>query len=140
MRHFERRIKRHPEFGQRLFWLSDAGDADLALLYRNARALAIASVAEGFGLPIVEAARYGTPVIATDIPVFREAAGDSASYFPLLDSEALAGLLQRALIERPRPPAVVATSWRESAAQLFAMARNGAYQMRLERGAGDQNG
>ncbi len=131
MRHFERRLARHPEFGKRLFWLSGAGDADLALLYRHARALALASVAEGFGLPIVEAARYGTPVIATDIQVFREAAGDGATYFPLLDSSALAARLKKALVTRPRPLTIAPMSWRDSAAQLFAMARDGSYQTRL---------
>ncbi len=131
MRHFERRLARHPEFGKRLFWLADAGDADLALLYRQARALIVASVAEGFGLPIVEAASYGTPVIATDIPVFREAAGDSAIYFPLLDSAALAERMKAALIERPAPPMVAPMSWRDSAAQLFATARDTVRSMPL---------
>ncbi len=132
MRHFERRMARHPEFGKRLFWLADASDADLVLLYRHARAMVLASVAEGFGLPIVEAARYGTPVIATDIPVFREAAGGSATYFPLLNSDALATRMKQALIEKPHPPAVAPISWRDSAAQLEAMARDGTYQMRLD--------
>ncbi len=132
MRHFERRLARHPEAGKRLFWLADASDADLALLYRHARALALASVAEGFGLPIVEAARYGTPVIATDIPVFREAAGDGATYFPLLDSDALAARLKEALIERPHSLAITPMSWRDSAAQLLRMARDGSYQTRLD--------
>lgn len=132
MRHFERRVARHAEFGRRLFWLDDASDADLAMLYRHARATVLASMAEGFGLPIVEAARYGTPVIATDIPVFREAAGDSATYFPLLDSGALCVELERALIEKPHPPALPPMSWRDSTAQLFAMARNGSYQTRLD--------
>jgi alpha-1,2-rhamnosyltransferase len=131
MRHFERRLSRHPEFGKRLFWLANAGDADLALLYRHARALALASVAEGFGLPIVEAARSGTPVIATDIPVFREAAGETATYFPLLDSDALAARMREALIARPHPTTVAPMSWRDSAAQLLTMARDGSYQMRL---------
>lgn len=129
MRHFEKRIVRHPEYNRRLFWLDRAGDADLALLYRRARAVALASVAEGFGLPIVEAALYGTPVIATDIAVFREAAGDSAQYFRLLDRDSLAARLRAALIEKPRPPVVESLSWGQSAAQLLAMARNGAFQM-----------
>lgn len=132
MRHFERRLARHPEFGRRLFWLADASDADLAMLYRHARATVLASVAEGFGLPIVEAARSGTPVIATDIPVFRETAGDSAIYFPLLDRDALAACMTQALVERPSPPPLAPMNWRDSAAQLLGMARDGAYQMRLE--------
>lgn len=136
MRHFERRMVRHPEFGKRLFWLTDASDADLALLYRHARATVLASAAEGFGLPIVEAARYATPVIASDIPVFRETAGDSATYFRLLDSDALAQALDQALdqalTERPRPSTLAPMSWRDSAAQLLTMARDGSYQTKLD--------
>jgi len=129
---FERRLRAHPEFDRRLFWLGKASDADLALLYRNARALVLASVAEGFGLPIVEAANYGTPVIASDIPVFREVAGDSALYFPLLDSGGLAERMKEALAEKPAAPVIQPTSWRDSAQQLLGMARDGAFQTRLD--------
>ncbi|WBK00331.1 glycosyltransferase family 4 protein [Methylocystis parvus] len=132
MRQFERRLKHHPEFGKRLFWLDRASDADLAFLYRNARALALASVAEGFGLPIVEAANYGAPVIATDIAVFREVAGDSARYFDLLDSDSLAERMREALAEKPAAPVVAPTSWRESATQLLGIARDGGFQTRLD--------
>lgn len=132
MRQFERRVKHHPEFNKRLFWLDRAGDADLALLYRNARALVLASVAEGFGLPIVEAANYGAPVIATDIGVFREVAGDSARYFRLLDSESLAERMREALAKKPSPPKVAPMSWRDSASQLLHMARESGFQTRLD--------
>ncbi len=132
MGHFENRLRRHPEFGRRLFWLQRAGDADLSLLYAHARALALASVAEGFGLPIVEAANYGAPVIATDIPVFREVAGDSARYFALLDADSLAAQLREALIEKPSPPVIDRLSWRDSTAQLIGIVRDNAFQTRLE--------
>ncbi|MFN3863953.1 MAG: glycosyltransferase family 4 protein [Erythrobacter sp.] len=54
-------------------------DADLAALIRRARALLMPSLAEGFGLPVVEALQAGTPVIASDLPVFREVAQGAAS-------------------------------------------------------------
>jgi glycosyltransferase involved in cell wall biosynthesis len=47
-------------------------DEELAGLMRGARALLVPSLAEGFGLPFVEALQAGTPVIASDLPVFRE--------------------------------------------------------------------
>lgn len=47
-------------------------DAELAGLLRHSEALLIPSLAEGFGLPCVEALQAGTPVIASDLPVFRE--------------------------------------------------------------------
>lgn len=129
MRRFARRIESHSAFNRCLFWLQNASDADLTLLYRRAHALIVASVAEGFGLPIVEAAHHGAPVIASDIPVFREVAGDSAQYFRLLDCDSLAGRVRSALAEKPRRPALAPVSWRESATQLFAMARGRAFQL-----------
>ena len=45
-------------------------------LLTRARALLMPSFAEGFGMPVIEALQLGTPVIATDLPVFREIAGD----------------------------------------------------------------
>lgn len=47
-------------------------DAGLAGLLRHAKALLVPSLAEGFGLPIVEALQVGTPVIASRLPVFAE--------------------------------------------------------------------
>jgi glycosyltransferase involved in cell wall biosynthesis len=75
------RLRVHPERGRRLLWLERATDEVLLRLYESASALLAASEGEGFGLPLVEAAQYGLPVIARDIPVFREVAGDHAFYF-----------------------------------------------------------
>ncbi len=44
-----------PEFGRRLFWFDDVGDAELAFLYDRSAAALVPSYAEGFGLPIAEA-------------------------------------------------------------------------------------
>src|SRR6185437_15743439 len=55
-------------------------------LIAGARALLMPSLAEGFGLPIVEALTQGTPVIASDIPAHREAGrGGEVVYLPLTD-------------------------------------------------------
>ncbi|MCX7284508.1 MAG: glycosyltransferase family 1 protein [Novosphingobium sp.] len=74
-------IRSHNEFGRRLLWLEGATDADLLAVLRSADALVAASEGEGFGLPLVEAQRLGVPIIARDLPVFREVAGDDAVYF-----------------------------------------------------------
>ena len=74
-------IRRHPEQGQRLLWLQGISDEYLDQVYSACTCLIAASINEGFGLPLIEAARHGTPIIARDIPVFREVAGDSAFYF-----------------------------------------------------------
>lgn len=45
---------------------------DLVYFYKNARAIIHPSLSEGFGLPLVEAGYFGTPIIASNIGVFRE--------------------------------------------------------------------
>ena len=55
-------------------------DAELAAWMKGARALLMPSFAEGFGLPVVEALACGTPVIASDLPVYREIANDIPTY------------------------------------------------------------
>lgn len=64
---------------------SSLGDAGLVRLIRNARAVLMPSFAEGYGLPVVEALSAGTPVVASDIPVFHEIAQGRAIYRHPLD-------------------------------------------------------
>lgn len=115
------RIVSHPEFGKRLFWFDDASDADIAALYAKTRALIMASLAEGFGLPLVEAAQFHAPVIATDLPVFREIAGDQIDYFPALDPAKLADCIARATQGAPAAPVISELSWAEAATNLFRL-------------------
>jgi glycosyltransferase involved in cell wall biosynthesis len=70
-------------------------DAQLAGLYQRCTAVCAASVAEGFGLPVLEAAAAGAVVVASDIPVFRELAGAVTSFVPVGDVAAWAGALER---------------------------------------------
>ena len=49
----------------------------LSVLYAGAQAVLLPSLYEGFGLPVLEAMRFGTPVVASDIPPIREVAGDA---------------------------------------------------------------
>lgn len=75
------RLRAHPESGKRLFWLEGASDALLLRIYGAASALLAASEGEGFGLPLIEAAQHKLPIIARDLPVFAEVAGEHAFYF-----------------------------------------------------------
>ena len=70
--HLIRRLRAHPEAGQRLHWHEQASDEQLLAHYAAADALIATSYTEGFGLPLVEARHFGAPIIASDIPVFRE--------------------------------------------------------------------
>jgi glycosyltransferase involved in cell wall biosynthesis len=60
--------------------LDHVDDQRLASLYRNAIALVQSSYYEGFGLPVLEAMTLGCPVIAGELPVFREQFGDAPFY------------------------------------------------------------
>jgi glycosyltransferase involved in cell wall biosynthesis len=55
-------------------------DEEYADALRSAIALVTASRDEGFGIPVVEAMAYGTPVVVSDIPIFREIGGDAALF------------------------------------------------------------
>lgn len=73
------KMKQHPEQGRRLLTVFDASDQELDHVYAHARALLFPSLAEGFGLPLVEARTRGCLVIASDLPVFRELADEGVS-------------------------------------------------------------
>lgn len=75
---------------------------ELKWLYTHAKALVFPSKTEGFGLPIIEAATTGCPMILSDIPIFHEVIGDQAQYFGLYDTEKLKKLMHLALHETER--------------------------------------
>jgi glycosyltransferase involved in cell wall biosynthesis len=99
---FVTRLRIHPEFGCRLFWLERISDNYLSEVYRASSGLVFASESEGFGLALVEAALYDLPIIARDIPVFREVAGDHAYYFSGTQASSLAASIKEWLSLRER--------------------------------------
>jgi glycosyltransferase involved in cell wall biosynthesis len=84
---FVQQLQSHRMLGNRLFWFDKASDEYLNSIYDASTCLIAASYDEGFGLPLVEAARFGKPIIARDIEIHREVAGSSAFYFRGLDIE-----------------------------------------------------
>ena len=68
--------------------ISDCEDEELEQLVAGARALLMPSFAEGFGLPVIEALPLGTPVIATDLAVYREIAGSIPAFLDPNDAAA----------------------------------------------------
>ena len=81
METFEKRLKEHPDYNKGVYHFAGLGDKEIAYLYQHAKFLAFLSYTEGFGLPIIEAMHYGTPVIAADVPVLREVGGENCVWF-----------------------------------------------------------
>jgi alpha-1,3-rhamnosyl/mannosyltransferase len=101
-------------------------DETLACLYSAAAAVVIPSLAEGFGLPAVEAAACAAVVVASDIPAHRENLGEGGLFFAPRDQGALAAALRRVLSDRGLSEglrgrgreAVARFSWDETARRL----------------------
>lgn len=118
------RLRNHAELGKRLFWLEGISDEYLEKAYAASTCLIAASEGEGFGLPLIEAAQHKLPIIARDIPVFREVAGEHAFYFknaedPQVITQCITQWLE--LNDRGQAPQSVAMpwlTWKESAEHL----------------------
>jgi glycosyltransferase involved in cell wall biosynthesis len=113
-------------------------DETLACLCSAATGVVLPSMAEGFGLPAVEAAACGAPILLSDLPAHRETLDGAALFFPATDRHALAEFLGQ-LVEddalrgdlgRRAREAVAPLSWDASAGRLrellFETARLGA--------------
>jgi glycosyltransferase involved in cell wall biosynthesis len=85
----------HWDVGDRVRFLGYVPEADLPALYSTADLLAMPSLYEGFGLPMVEAMACGTPVLCSDGGALPEVAGDAALIVPHGDVEAIASGLIR---------------------------------------------
>jgi glycosyltransferase involved in cell wall biosynthesis len=120
------RITHHREYGRRLFWFEEPNDRILTLLYRSAAVLLYPSHGEGFGLPLAEAAWHDLPVIARDLPVFREIAGQHICYFEGYGGSDLAAAVEEFLALEaknalPSSAAMKPLTWAQSAQQLLSM-------------------
>jgi glycosyltransferase involved in cell wall biosynthesis len=91
------RLGAHPSLGRHLHWYRSAGDDLLATLYANARVVAVASITEGYGLPVIEAMSHGVPVVASDGGALVEAGGDLVDHVGALDVDAWVTTLGRYL-------------------------------------------
>ena len=119
-----RKLKRHARLDRQLFWLTEASDEMLARLYGSCTALLAPSLGEGFGLPLIEAAQYGLPIIARKLPVFEEICGSHAFYFEGETAQELAAALRAWLAlsgagQAPSASGLPWLSWSESARRLL---------------------
>lgn len=118
------RLKDHPQMDKFLFWLQGITDEYLEQVYAHGTALIVASEGEGFGLPLIEAAQNKLPIIARDLPVFRELAGENIFYFSAekpgdLSKAIKTWLLQKDKQKIPNSSNIQYLTWEESAKELI---------------------
>ncbi len=117
-------IGEHKKLNQQLFWYENISDEALQKLYTIADGVIMASEGEGFGLPLIEAAQQGCPVLARDLPVFREVAGEHASYFNGKSSLKLASVLIKWIADIRKGAVILSggmpwMTWKESSTQVM---------------------
>lgn len=117
------RLWDHPQVNRNLFWLQGVSDEFLEQVYSSCTCLLAASEGEGFGLPLIEAAQRRMPILARDIPVFREVAGKYAYYFDGHSTADVARAIQDWVWlyqrnEYPRTDSFPWMTWAQSADQL----------------------
>lgn len=116
------KLESHAELGKRLFWLQGISDEYLEKVYDASNCLVAASINEGFGLSLVEAARHRLSIVARDIPVFREIAGNQALYFNGLSTQdlafAMADWLSKYCAGQSVPANLAWETWQDSTDRL----------------------
>lgn len=123
------KMQSHPQLSKQLFWLEGISDEYLEKVYAASTCLIAASEGEGFGLPLIEAAQHKLPIIARDIPVFREVAGDNAYYFSGLEAADLANAVKDWLAlnkagKAPQSDTMPRLTWAQSTQQLLDVVLN----------------
>ncbi|EWY36067.1 hypothetical protein N825_30130 [Skermanella stibiiresistens SB22] len=136
------RMRGHVQANKRLHWLSHATDADLNALYDGCSALLGVSFDEGFGLPLIEAAKHALPILARDIPVFREIANGHAAWFSGTTAEDLAGAVEAWIDQWTRGNAPITANmpwltWDRSAAQLIEVILDGKWDATYDANHGE---
>ncbi|MCH6470290.1 glycosyltransferase family 4 protein [Sinomonas terrae] len=116
-------------------------EAEYEELLRGATALVTLSRSEGYGLPLVEAMSVGTPVIASEIPIFREVGGEAARFVDPDSSEAFAAAVRELEVPHTWSEASRASvrqaekfSWDHSAQALLEAAEEAIEQFQARRG------
>lgn len=102
----------------RLTVLQQVSDQELVFLYKKAKAIVAPALMEGFGLPGLESLKLGTPVVASNIPVFREVYGDSAVYFDPHNPSSIAKGIEKAVALKSKKKYIWKHTWEEAASTI----------------------
>lgn len=118
-------MNNHPENGKRFHWLSQISDEYLDNVYENSDGIIVASIQEGFGLPIIEAAHHNKPLLVRDIPIFKEIAKDGAEYFNDDRPEILSNIIDKWILkiksgDEKKSSIIKNISWKESSKTLLS--------------------
>ncbi|MBQ3366901.1 MAG: glycosyltransferase [Acidaminococcaceae bacterium] len=110
-----------PAYKDKVLWIQDAADEELRWAYAHSNALIAASRDEGFGLPLVEAAHFGLPIICSDIPIFREVTQGNADYFKAMDADDLARCISKWMETENHPDSgkIHIYTWQEAAQEIL---------------------
>lgn len=120
-------LETHPYLGKKLFWYnSGISDEELSKMYSDCSAVIFASLAEGFGLAIIEGAYYGKPLILRNLSVFMEIAGDNALYFNGLEPIDLANAIEEwiSLYKSGKVPdssKIELRTWKDCAEEVYGL-------------------
>jgi len=116
MKEFTDQLPLHPQWGKRLWVVHDANDAELDLIYRSSIAAIFPSLAEGFGLPLLEARARGLRVVASDIPAFIENSDEYVELYAQGSMSNCAEKIEKVYGQRDESVSSISTwSWDSSA-------------------------
>lgn len=103
--------------GERVLFTGNISDEELYSWYKGATALIQPSFYEGFGLPIVEAMKFGLPIACSDIPVFRELGKGDVTYFNPYSPQSIAKGIEK-VVQSSRQVYPKWVSWEDTAKQI----------------------
>ncbi len=109
-------------------FLETVDDSDLPALYKNAETFVLPSLYEGFGLPVLEAMKYGCPVVASNSSSLPEAGGKAALYFDPYNVDDIA----KAILKVVDDPKKQASMKKEGLVQVAKFSWEKAARMTLE--------
>lgn len=119
----------HHGLTERVTLTGYVSEQELATLYAHAQGLAMPSLYEGFGLPLIEAMAHGVPVLTGAVSSMPEIAGPAAIVVDPYRAEAIAAGLTTLLLDEPRRQALIAAGqsrvarfdWDRAAGELLAV-------------------